>query len=257
MRKVHTGAWLLILGAVFYSSFITEAALGYPVNPAHGYLSELAAREQETSLLFRATDSIAGILFIIVGILFLSFQRDISADAGRAMASTKSGGAGHSKIAGIIRYLRQWPLVSVGLIIAGIATILDAIFPLDCAETLTECASRVEAGEVSISHNIHAVTSSLAGTGIIVVAVGVLVSATFQKMTVARIFAAVSLLLLVLQMLEMVVHLPIGITQRLHVVSVVAMFLTLGIGVLRSGADHFEKAARINRNELPGSQAVR
>ncbi|MGB8946540.1 MAG: DUF998 domain-containing protein, partial [Streptomyces sp.] len=54
----------LMLGAVAYSAWILEVFLGTGLSPLTSYVSELAARDQPFSTLFRTTDLTAGLLIL-------------------------------------------------------------------------------------------------------------------------------------------------------------------------------------------------
>ena len=61
---------LLTLAGVLYAGVVLEAVVGWPLDPARSYLSELAALDQPTSGLFRSTDLVAGVL-VVTGLVLL------------------------------------------------------------------------------------------------------------------------------------------------------------------------------------------
>lgn len=141
---------LLVLAGVAYASVLLEAVAGWPLDPAASFLSELAARDQPTSLVARLTDGLAGALALAGALLLLGPVVDARRTA-RALAAP------------LPSWLRG---VAVGgLALFGLATVADAALPLDCALSLPACAAREAAGLVSASHHLHAVTSVVTGVG--------------------------------------------------------------------------------------------
>jgi hypothetical protein len=125
---------LCVVAAISYSSWVLETFLSPGIDFLDGYVSELSANDQPYHNVFSGGDFITGVLAIIV--------------AGTALLR-----------------LRRRPLTVIGwicLLLFGIGAIGDAVFSMDCAPSMdTGCALRERAGQVSFSHQFHAVTSSL------------------------------------------------------------------------------------------------
>lgn len=96
---VAVGAF--VVAAVFYCAWIPGQFATPAVDRTHGYLSELAARNQPWSVLFRLTDAATGLLVL----------------AGVAL---------------VPRVAREW-LGWLALAGFGVFTVADSVFPLDCA----------------------------------------------------------------------------------------------------------------------------
>lgn len=158
MTSVDGGTQLLTsktwpLGAGFLAGAVyTIWPLGLLVNPGFdfpdGYLSELSAADQPFSWLFRTGDGLVGVLTVVLGVALMRLPG------------------------------RWWRVVAVSAVVFGVATVCDSLAPLDCAvSTDATCAAREAAGQVSLSHWIHTVTSVLANaaavTGILATAVAV------------------------------------------------------------------------------------
>lgn len=198
MNKVKAAAVLLALGALTYASVLTEAFLGYPLSPVHSYLSELSAIDQASAPLVRTMDAIAGVAFAVAGALLWHARRG---------------------------------LIPAGLVLAGVATTLDAAFPMDCAESQAACLAQLEA-HTSMSHTIHAVTSSLAGTGLIIVAVGAFMGGAW----LARVLSGIVIVSMALQLVVIALGQPVGIPQRVQVTASVLLMLVLA-WQMKGGAD--------------------
>lgn len=136
--------WVLVLFAVasiLYCGLPIEAAMGFPLNPADSYQSELAAQDQPFGLVFRLGDAIAASL-VIVG-TFLVFRRFALRGLARASA--------------------------LGLVVFGVGTIADTTFSMECASSASAACARADAlGQLGLPHQIHTVTSVVALAGVIV-----------------------------------------------------------------------------------------
>ncbi|MFE6164772.1 DUF998 domain-containing protein [Streptomyces sp. NPDC056486] len=140
-RAATAVSLLLALGAVAYSAWVLEPFLGTGLSPVSSYVSELAARDQPYSTLFRTTDLAAGLL-ILAG----------------------AGGA-------LLWLPRRWGAVVgwAGLALFGAATVVDSRLAMSCAPTAdAACAARERAGLVPAAHAAHVVSSSVAATGALV-----------------------------------------------------------------------------------------
>lgn len=145
---------LLTLAGVLYAGVVLEAVVGWPLDPARSYLSELAALDQPTSGLFRSTDLVAGVL-VVTGLVLLG------------LAHRRRRALGHPA-ASLAQCVTAWALVGF-----GVATVADALLPLDCALSLGECAAREDAGSVSLAHQAHTYSSVASGVGSFVASAGV------------------------------------------------------------------------------------
>ncbi|MGK5550932.1 DUF998 domain-containing protein [Actinomadura kijaniata] len=123
-----------VVAAISYSTFLLEHLLSPDLDVINGYVSELSAENQPSHLVYSGGDFVTGLLSITVAVTALLTLRR-----------------------------RRWAVTGwVFLALFGLCAIGDAIFPLDCAPSLqTWCALRERGGEVSFSHQFHAVTSSL------------------------------------------------------------------------------------------------
>lgn len=139
---------LLLFGAGAYAFWIISVWLRPDLDPLISYVSELSAKDQTWSLLFRASDALAGTAIALAAVQVL-------ARAGRQP-----------------RLGRVWLIGWGALAVFGIATVLDALTPMACAVTHDYwCAVQETAGELPLHHTLHSVTSSLANVGLIVAAV--------------------------------------------------------------------------------------
>ncbi|MFI9061744.1 DUF998 domain-containing protein [Streptomyces sp. NPDC053429] len=143
-------AGLVGAGGGVYAAWVLEVVLTTGLDPVETYVSELAAQDQPLGGLFRATDFTAGLLVFCGGLLAL------------------------------VRLARlPWTVVGwAGVTLFGAATAADAWLPLSCAPTVDpECASRETAGLVPATHQVHAVSSSLAMAGALTAMVALTVAA--------------------------------------------------------------------------------
>ncbi|RGC70544.1 hypothetical protein C5N14_03595 [Micromonospora sp. MW-13] len=122
------------LAAVLYASWLLGPLLNPALGPLTGYASELAARDQPYHLVFGLGDLSTGLL---------------AAAAGTALT----------------RRARGWPRAAwAGVALFGAATALDGgVATMDCSPSRdAACARLEELGEVSLRHQTHTVTSSVA-----------------------------------------------------------------------------------------------
>ena len=235
MARKITARLVLIVGSLFYSSFVVELFAGYPLPPTRAFLSELAARDQPTSGLVRTTDVLAGLSFFAAGLLLIpAHLKRIEGTSTRSSFRKKSSRS-QSRAPFLAVYGQV--LVIIGLGITGIATVLDSVFPLDCAEVGRQCAVQVAAGAVSLPHHIHVITSSAAGVGIMVVAAGCLAVGCQrqQALTITlRVIAVGVVLTVAAQLVAIACGWPVGVAQRLQVVLTVVMFIVMAFPLTSS-----------------------
>ncbi|GAA4043150.1 DUF998 domain-containing protein [Nonomuraea soli] len=126
-RLIIGAAWAFVIAAIFYSAWVTGQFVDPAVDRSSGYVSELAARDQSWSAMFRLTTAVAGL-------------------------ATLAG------VALVPRVAHEWAgWLALGLF--GLFTFGEALFPLDCAALSDPACER---GGRSFSHHAHYVTAALA-----------------------------------------------------------------------------------------------
>ncbi len=212
---------LLTLAGILYVGVVLEAVSGWPLDPARSYLSELAARDQPTSALFRGADLAAGAL-VVVGLAVLAVAHRRRRAAGFAAAT-------------LAQRVTFWALVAFGL-----ATMVDALLPLDCALSVGTCAAREESGHLSAAHHAHTVSSVASGIGSFVASAGVVWLARARRRTAlgfsARLAGALGPVLGIVTgaigLFGSPLPLGTGIAQRVQIVAF-SVVLVLTVQVLR------------------------
>lgn len=131
-------ALLLAVAAVAYSSWVLEAALPTKLSTVDGFASELFAADQPYRWFFGGLDVVAGACAAVAGLLVLRLVR--------------------GRPPGLRWAYAGW----AALVVFGVATILDVVFPLDCAPSLAPCEALEQAGQLSWRHDVHLVTSAIA-----------------------------------------------------------------------------------------------
>ncbi|WP_219519622.1 alpha/beta fold hydrolase [Nonomuraea ceibae] len=127
-RRLYVlAASAFIVTAVLYSAWITGQFTTPAVDRAHGYVSELAARDQPWTRLFRTSDALAG-LACLAGVALMP------------------------------RAGREWP-GWLALAAFGALTAAGGLFPLDCAALSSPACGR---GPLTPAHHAHVVTGFLA-----------------------------------------------------------------------------------------------
>ncbi|MBD7950417.1 DUF998 domain-containing protein [Oerskovia rustica] len=220
-RLVTVAQVLLTLAGILYVGVVLEAAAGWPLDPTRSYLSELAALDQPTSALFRGTDLAAGAL-VVFGLAVLG------------VAYRRRRAAGHPAATPVQR-VTFWALVAFGL-----ATMADALLPLDCALSVGTCAAREEAGAVSAAHHAHTFSSVASGIGSFVASAGIVWLARARRRTPlglsARLAGALGPVLGIVTgtigMFGSPLPLGTGIAQRVQIVAF-SVVLVLAVQVLR------------------------
>lgn len=127
-----------IVAAVLGSAWVTGQFTTPEVDRTNGYVSELAARDQPWTFLFRVSDALAGLVCVL-------------------------------GVALVPRVAREWPgwLALTGY---GFLTVTVAVFPLDCA-ALSDPGCGI--GGLSIGHHAHLTAGTLA-TGAVLAAMALL-----------------------------------------------------------------------------------
>ncbi len=218
---VTTAQVLLTLAGILYVGVVLEAAAGWPLDPARSYLSELAALDQPTSALFRSTDLAAGAL-VVAGLTALG------------VAHRRRRAAGHPA-APLVQHVTFWALGTFGL-----ATMADALLPLDCALSVGDCAAREDAGTLSPAHQAHTFSSVTSGISSFVASAGIVWLARARRRTLlgssARLAGALGPFLGIVTgaigMFGSPLPLGTGIAQRIQIVAF-SVVLVLAVQVLR------------------------
>lgn len=144
----HLVRRLLLLGAGAYAVWRVSVWLRPDIDPVTSYVSELSARDQSWSLLFRASDAVAGQPIAAAAMLVL------------ARGSWRL----HPRQVGWL-----WPLGWAALAAFGVATVLVALTPMACAVTQDEgCAVLESEGELPLQHTSHTVTSTVANAALLI-----------------------------------------------------------------------------------------
>jgi len=116
--------------------------LAYPLTGSTavfgGFLSELAADDQPHRFLFRGCEVVSGMCVLVLALRARVLGRHF-----------------------------WWGMLWTALAAFSLCTLLDVIFTMDCAPTLSaECRALERSGAVSLKHRIHTLTSSGAQAGI-------------------------------------------------------------------------------------------
>ena len=134
---------LFYVAALAYSTWVIAPWVGSELSPRTSFVSELYAEGQPFARLFRLSDAFAGATLLAAMWLW------------RAPATPAWWRVGRWSIAGF-----------------GLSTMLDAIFPMSCTPTNDPvCEKRDAAFAVPLSHNIHNITTTLAGLFLLIASV--------------------------------------------------------------------------------------
>jgi hypothetical protein len=134
-RRDRSLALILVAGGLLYSLWVLEAWLNPALNASQSFVSELSARDQPFSGVFAGADLLSAVLLCTAGVVALC-----------------------------LRWRGRWTSLGWSLqVVFGGISIADALARLDCAPSAsTTCAIRERAGLLSMSHEAHSVTSTLA-----------------------------------------------------------------------------------------------
>lgn len=244
------GVMLVLAGAV-YASPLVEFVHDGPVSPQDSYLSELSARSQPWSWAFRLADGLAGALLLAAAVLVTVLMvgarrraqpRRTAASGGQARGTAGAavrGGAASSPLGTLTAHLPVQAVAVVALAVFGVATVLDAAFPLDCPVSQEWCVALERAGEVSAAHHVHTVTSVLASTASTTLACAVAVAGVVRspRMHATAVEAALAAGVILTTVGFGVWYLLFdgvpGDIQRLNTLCVCAVLVGAGVGLIR------------------------
>lgn len=228
---------LLLIAAITYSGLPWEAATGFPLDPARSYLSELAAADQPSGVIFRALDGLTGVLVLVALALGIRTPSSTGLVKGSAIA----------------------------LAAFAALTIIDASSPMACAtSTSLRCAAADASNTLGLSHQIHTVSSAGALAAVVVSAL-LLTIATMRDRTrssaggrgvlfvIAGMLIAATVLVTVLALLSTEDGRLVdggGFAQRVQVLLVSAYLVAFGIFAVRYRAG-------TRREPQPESESVR
>lgn len=158
--------------AILYSVWLVSGLfIDTGLSVKDSYVSELSALTASYGWVFRMTDTMAGIILLVLTVNIVSVDPAV---------------------------LSRISLASLGLV--GLAffsamTILDALNPLDCQISVDRgCALAEDRGELSASHKIHTIASVCAGVGQILSLLLSMVLPTGRARAVALTFATITAL---------------------------------------------------------------
>ncbi|MBF6136688.1 DUF998 domain-containing protein [Nocardia otitidiscaviarum] len=128
---------LLIAAGLGYNLWIAAFVLDPELSATRSYVSELAADDAPHALLFRTVDLMVGVAAVAAALLI--------------------GRSGWRSLPRSGRY------TVFALALFGIGTIADVFLPLECGATRHPvCAAAEATGEVSVTHTLHLVSSTVA-----------------------------------------------------------------------------------------------
>lgn len=135
--------WLLpALGILLWTAWVVGDLVA-DLPPAASWTSELAALDQPYGWVLRVLDAVSGLLFTVWSVLLLRgnpWRRD------------------------------PWRTVGLlAVLVFGLSTLADASLPLSCANSVdAACLAAERAGDLPWRHYAHSVSSSVAGTALLV-----------------------------------------------------------------------------------------
>lgn len=153
-KYARTTGVAIILAAIVYSTWLLSGLLGSHLSWVNAYASELAASGQPTAKVTRIGDGVASLLVSGTGMVGLN-------NLGRNVHWRK-----------INRWGRRCALLGFGgLVLIGVATIVDVSFPMQCAVSLASCKAQL-AHSTSWVHRVHEGSSIVVGGAWIAAGVG-------------------------------------------------------------------------------------
>ena len=214
-RAVLIAGVATFLTGLVYPTIVAEAFTGWTLPISNSYLSEYSARSMPFSMWFRILDATAGSLAVVAAVAFLAVARNA-------------------------RWSRLHRLYGWLLLAFGAGTICDAILPLDCAVVQDWCAEMEFQGRLSIEHDIHVVTSSIATGSAMACAIAVVVLWWWRPRgprpsVVAMVIASASVAANVWFLVAYVVLDQVaGVAQRANVTLFALLLMVVGFSVARN-----------------------
>ncbi|HIW95428.1 MAG TPA: DUF998 domain-containing protein [Candidatus Corynebacterium gallistercoris] len=154
--KARLAGRLLMACGVLYATLVLEALLGWPIPVDVSYLSEMSAQTMTHGRLFRFLDATAGTCALLAAAVLwrhvlpaLPLHSNLQPPQPSAQLSLRQRA-----------FFTRASTLLLGVF--GVATILDALFPLDCAVFEPKCLALERSGAVSLEHKVHVFTSSVA-----------------------------------------------------------------------------------------------
>lgn len=143
MRRTssHVIKLLALLAALAYQSWLTAPLLNPELPTATSFASELASTSQAAHWFFRSADVVVGVLVLLVATLLARSSSPV--------------------LRGLPRWVRRFLFLAATLF--AVATILDAAFPMPCADSLTAPEVVASAHCQTFSLRMHEVASVAVG----------------------------------------------------------------------------------------------
>lgn len=155
---------LAVLAAGLYSTWLIAPVLDPELDPLRSFASEYAVAERSAATTVRLADGVAGILLMVMAVISSARIRTLwhrlPGPAGEMNPAAEPDSALSSSCRWALR------LFCLGLGIAGLGTVVDAMNPMICAPSVSEeCALAEAAGALPTQHSVHTVSSTAAGIG--------------------------------------------------------------------------------------------
>lgn len=204
-RKVPVVAGCCACAAVLYSLWLLAPWLNPDLDALNGYVSELAARDQPDSWLFRSGDGLTGLLTAAAAVVGIR----------------QSDGRGRL----------GWG----GLGVFGIATGIDgALTPMTCASFVDSgCAVQELVGALPATHTLHEVTSSVAGVAVLVAMGGLARTGIGPPARWGWAWCSVTGLAMVLTLGALWIGTGAGVVQRVQLSGVATWLIALAVTDVR------------------------
>lgn len=212
---------LCVIIAITYSTWIIAPLLDPGLHPWTSYASEYFVANRPAATLLRTTDGVSGVLLVVIAVL--SYTR------ARILWRGLPVGLDDSSIrvlqAGVVPHRRRLALKAwyAALGCAGLATVVDAINPMTCPPSISHaCAAAETADTLPLQHELHTVSSAIAGVAFVVaMAVSLLLAAGTNRLV--RVASWAGIVTITLSGIDaLVTRIPTeGITQRISMVAIV------------------------------------
>lgn len=198
---------LLIAGAILYSSWVLAFVLNTGEGLFEGFASQLAATDEEHGILYRSGDLLTGIVLTIAALVGLTIRP--------------------------WRFLTVVGWIALGVFAVG--TIADSRLPLRCSKPACEAA------QVPLTHQWHALTSTLSVTAAVVSALAFIIAIYVYRAPQAMWWAGLTVVVLFLVgTLWMLVgvddpsgsHSWLGFAQRVELLSMSGWMVLVAATVL-------------------------